>query len=324
MTVPRIAIIGAGMAGLACATELAKHGHAAKLYDKGRGPGGRMATRRAELGEAPGGETLRFDHGAQYFTARDPAFIAAVEGWVAKGAAAKWPAAGEEAFVGTPGMNAPLQHMAASQDVSWATRIVSIERSGSFWRVFSDAGAEEFSHILIAIPAEQAAELLKDIAPDYAAKAGNVVSNPCWAAMASFERPVPIAADTIRSRDGKISWAARNSAKPGRSGPESWVIHASPEYSREILELDKDVAAPLLMTAFFAQAEIAEVTAQYLTAHRWRFAQVGRAAGASDPAPALWDTEARIGVAGDWLVEPRVEGAWLSGTALAGKVIGSL
>ena len=76
-----ILIIGAGMAGLTCATGLAAAGRNVRVLDKGRGPGGRMAARRTEIA----GETVSFDHGAQYFTARDARFKAAVTAWEAEG-----------------------------------------------------------------------------------------------------------------------------------------------------------------------------------------------------------------------------------------------
>ena len=44
------AIIGAGMAGLACATRLAAAGCAVRLFDKGRRPGGRMASKSLSAG----------------------------------------------------------------------------------------------------------------------------------------------------------------------------------------------------------------------------------------------------------------------------------
>jgi predicted NAD/FAD-dependent oxidoreductase len=82
----RIGIVGAGMAGLSCATLLAAAGHRVVLFDKGRGPGGRMATRRVatDLGE------VVFDHGAQYLTARDPDFVTQVERWRDAGHVARW------------------------------------------------------------------------------------------------------------------------------------------------------------------------------------------------------------------------------------------
>lgn len=68
----KIVIVGAGMA---CASALVASGHAVTLFDKGRAPGGRMSSRRAAT---PAGEAA-FDHGAQYFTVRDPGFAACVE-----------------------------------------------------------------------------------------------------------------------------------------------------------------------------------------------------------------------------------------------------
>jgi predicted NAD/FAD-dependent oxidoreductase len=113
LTGQRVAIIGAGLAGLACATRLGEDGVAVSLFDKARGPGGRMSVRRIETpsGEAP------FDHGAQYFTVRGASFRDQVTRWAADGVAAPWPAAGPEAWVGVPGMNAPVRALAAGRDV---------------------------------------------------------------------------------------------------------------------------------------------------------------------------------------------------------------
>ena len=127
----QIAIVGAGMAGLSCATRLAALGHELVLFDKGRGPGGRMATRRVEAD----GTMLRFDHGAQYFTARDPRFVEQVARWEREGVVARWDLAGEDAWVGTPGMNAPIRAMAAGLDVRWGLRAERLRREGARWHV---------------------------------------------------------------------------------------------------------------------------------------------------------------------------------------------
>ena len=318
MTTPKIAIIGAGMAGLACGSALASHGLQPRLFDKGRGPGGRMATRRAESN----GAQLRFDHGAQYFTDRDPAFTATIGKWLARGVVAPWPAAGSNAYVGVPGMNAPLKFMAGELDVEWATRVTSVAAQQGGWQVEFGDRREIFTHCLIALPAEQTAEILEPAAPQFSAQAAASVSEPCWAVMVSFAKPLPIQQDAITDRQGKIAWAARNSAKPGRCEGECWVLHASPGHSRAILELGADDAAGQLLQEFFEQQGIEPQPAEFLTAHRWRYAKAQRPAG--DGPLALWDADARIGAAGDWLVNPKVEGAWRSGRALAEMVIASL
>ncbi|MFY7744165.1 MAG: NAD(P)/FAD-dependent oxidoreductase [Erythrobacter sp.] len=306
-----ILVIGGGMAGLSAATALAPAGAHIIVLDKGRGPGGRMAARRVEIA----GQQVSFDHGAQYFTARDPAFRETVAAWEQAGVAAHWPAAGEDAWVGTPGMNACVRHMAAGLDVRWNVRAERLLRDGRLWQV--EAGETVFTAdtVLVAVPAEQAAVLLADIVPDFAARAASVASAPCWAVMADFPELLPVA-DTYRSDTAPVSWAARNSAKPGRSGTESWVIHASPARSRALIDLPKDEVARLLLADFFAATGTAPAAPQHLDAHRWLYAQPEARKGVGP----LFDAGLRIGIAGDWLHSPRVEGAWLSGRALAEAV----
>ena len=301
-----IAIIGAGMAGLSCAMALAAKGYRSVLFDKGRGPGGRMATRRADVG----GETVRFDHGAQYFTARDPRFVRAVEGWVSAGSAAPWPAAGEDASVGTPGMNGPIKAMAEGFDVDWGTRIERIARDGNRWLLQAESRTIAADGVVCAIPAEQAAELLALAAPDFAQRAAAVQSHPCWALMVRFAQPLDLP-DTFRGE--QVVWAARNSSKPGRGEGENWVIHASPAWSAEHLELAQPAIEEKLLAAFFAETGVAAASPVHSAAHRWRYAMVGKA----DGPPALWDADMKLGVCGDWLVGPRVESAFVSGCELA-------
>ncbi len=308
-----ILIIGAGMAGLTCATRLAAAGHSVTVLDKGRGPGGRMAARRAEIA----GETVSFDHGAQYFTARDPGFLKVVSQWNEQRVVARWSAAGDNAWVGIPGMNAPIRALAEPLNVRWGCRAETLARVGENWQI--TVGDQSFTapKVLVAIPAEQTRELLSAAAPEFAAIAGGITSAPCWAVMAAFDRPLGIADDAMRDPEAAISWAARNSAKPGRTGKEAWVLHASPKRSREVLDLPKEEVASLLLADFFDQAGIDPVEPIHCVAHRWLYAMPEKAEGA----PARYDAEARIGIAGDYLHSPRVEGAFLSGQALAQQVL---
>ncbi len=309
----RIAIVGAGMAGMSCGQRLSRLGHEVRLFDKGRGPGGRMATRRME----DGGTTLHFDHGAQYFTAREPRFVDQVAHWEATGVAARWAAAGDDVWVGTPAMNAPLKAMAGELGVQFGTRIEQLVRDGEGWQIDGEGAPDaRFDAVLVAVPAEQAGPLLQPHAPAMATLADQTASDPCWTLMAGFEAPLALVQDTLRQR-GPIGWAARNNAKPGRASEECWVIQASPEWSRAHLEEDAETVAAALL------AELAEANGGPLprqlgaTAHRWRFARSGTAGE-----EALWDAEQRIGVCGDWLIGPRVEAAYMSGLLLAEAVGG--
>lgn len=320
----RIGIVGAGMAGLACAEGLTDAGHDVVLWDKGRAPGGRMSTRRVptSVGEA------HFDFGAQFFTVRDPAFLVRVDRWITAGLVAPWPPAGSDAHVGVPAMNAPLRQMAAALRVHWSTRAARIDRLATGWRLHSDDGAADVAGcvaddllvdgLVVAIPAEQAATLLATVAPEVAARATATPSLPCWSAMLAFAATIPSNRSYLRGK-GIIGVASRNSSKAGRTGPESWVIHASPEWST--LHLDAD---PIWITETLVAA-LAELLGSRLppvvsaSSHRWRFARSG-----SDGGGSIWDIERRLGVCGDWLIGPRVEAAWISGTALAGRIAESV
>lgn len=316
------AIIGAGMAGLAAARVLADRGQAVVLFDKGRGPGGRMSTRRAD---SPLGE-LRFDHGAQFFTVRDPAFAAAVEGWQAAGAAAIWqgrfvaigadghrrPLREDIRLVGAPGMNGVIRAAAGGLDVRWSVRVARIGREGARWRLRDESGADHglFDAVILAVPAEQAPALLPPEADAMAAQARAVTSAPCWAGMFAFDTLPDCGFDAARiDNGGPLAWIAREDTKPGRAGPPRWTVHASPLWSRAHLEASAEDAATVLLTAL--QALTGAAAPVFTATHRWRFAQVEAGAGSA----CAWDNALRLGLCGDWRLGARVEAAWLSGTA---------
>ncbi len=319
----KIAMIGAGMAGLSCARALTAAGHAVCLFDKGRGPGGRMSTRRVQT---PLGE-FRFDHGAQRILPRSGAFAAEVAGWVGAGAAAAWtaevvtldpggdlrPEDDRPCHVGVPGMNGIIRHLARDQAVAWGRRVERIDGpAGERLLAFGDGGTEgPFDAVLVAVPAEQAAPLLAGCAPDAAAAARAVRSDPCWTAMLAFDASLEAPFDAAGYSDGPIAWAARNSSKPGRGPGETWVLQASADWSCNHLEDAPEAVAAALVAAFAPPDEPV-----FAAAHRWRYSQVSEPAGQ----PAFWDPGSGIGACGDWCCGREIEDAWRSGLALAGKI----
>ena len=326
-----IAIIGAGIAGLACALDLQGSGRDVVLFDKGRGPGGRMSTRRAatSLGK------VRFDHGCQYFTAESTSFQAAVSRWVDAGAAAPWhgrvglqtgPAmsdieekrAVQTRWVGTPGMNSVVRNMSMDLDVSWGRRVTGLSRSDRLWTLtFDDGGVEgPFDKVVSAVPAEQVGDLLADQAPALAAMAQSIQSAPCWTMMAAFDDRIPIDWAGIYPHSPALAWACLNQSKPGRVSAATWVAQASAEWSRTHIEDAADAVAEALFAEFSKIVSCPKPN--HLAAHRWRFAF-------PNPGPetdtAGFDACLGIGTCGDWHVAPNVEGAWTSGRKLAELII---
>lgn len=316
----RIAIIGAGMAGLSCAERLRAGGLTVALFDKGRTVGGRMSTRRAELK----GAALQFDHGTQVFTVRDASFGRRVDAWAEAGSVALWPDEYGDAWIGQPAMNAPLLAMADNLSVTSSVRIEAMIRDGNRWKLQGE-GVDEtrYGAVVVAVPAEQAAPLLAPHEASMAALARTVRSSPCWTVMAAFDSPLSAAGPQLIRNSGAIDLAVRDSSKPGRQTHECWVIHATPEWSTEHLESDPELVVSALLAAF-AEAlgsprECEALRPAHAAAHRWRYARPGSA-----DVELLWNDSIGLGACGDWLTGPQVECAWLSGTRLGDAIVESL
>lgn len=319
------AVVGAGMAGLSCATALRAAGIEVSVFDKSRGPSGRMSTRR--------GDDWQCDHGAQYFTARDARFRAEVARWQQAGVAQLWsprlrapggaataPAGGEaERFVGMPRMSTPGAWLAGVLALSTDSAIERIEPDAGRWRLWSGRHGlleQRWDGVALALPAPQALPLLTPLAPRLAALAAGAIMRPCWAMMLRFDAPLDLPFDAAFVQQGALRWVARDGSKPGRVGAETWLLHATPEWSEAHLEDPVDGVAAALLQAF---ADLGAPPPQAWSAHRWRFASTAPA----HTEVCAWQADAGLGLCGDWLNGGTVEGAWLSGRELAGRILQS-
>jgi photolyase PhrII len=321
----RVAVIGAGLSGLMCARTLQDHNIDVRVFEKSRGVGGRCATRR----DGP----WRFDHGAQYFTIRDARLAPLVASWQQRGVIAVWPGAigvrehgvwtaakaGVRRWVAQPGMSALGRHLADGLDVRLETTVMHIQREGAQWRLVADTGADlgVFDVVLACVPAPQAIALCTSVAPELAAQAAGAVMHPTWATMLVLsERPAFDYDGAFLNDDATLRWLARDASKPARGADETWVLHATREWSVAHLE-DDAASVASAMTDAFTRIVGGAVTPVHRVAHRWRYALPDPVTTTS----ALYDHDRGIGTAGDWCGGPRVEGALLSGIALAGRVL---
>ncbi len=318
------AIVGAGIAGLACARRLAEAGAAARVYDTARGPGGRLATRRLDCGRA--------DLGAQYFTARDPEFVTAVQGWENEGIVARWDPvlvrleggvaspvdAGDPRWVGVPRMSALTRHLAAGVDMVPQYPVTGLTERADGWHVTAADGRADgpYAAIVLALPAPRAAPLLRTSAPALAERADGVAMRPCWAAALDASTFVP-AFDAAFVHDHALRWVARDGSKPQRDRPTIWVAHATPGWSAQWLEHGPEEVLERLVE-LFRDATGMRADLRGLFAQRWRYSQA--------PEPLadrfLLDRERGVGACGDWCSGNRIEGAWLSGHALGAALLG--
>ncbi|MCG6158592.1 NAD(P)/FAD-dependent oxidoreductase [Rubinisphaera margarita] len=331
----RVAVVGAGLSGLVCARDLRQAGHEVQIFDKGRGVSGRMSTRRVIEPE------LQFDHGAQYFTARDAEFRQQVDDWIARGVVAIWegpfgtltrgeigPAPTKDPrYVGTPGMNAICRALADGLVVKCSSRVTQLDRQNGKWSVQvedlavgtggAETRAEGFDHVVIAIPPAQAADLLpkqtslQDIVRE-------ATMAPCIGVMVAFQSQVDLDLNGVFVQDSLIRWMARDSSRPGRnSGTERWILHATPEWSREHIDETPDQIIPTMLHAF-AEAVGKDVPGTiYEAAHRWLYAIPENPFSRG----ALNDEQLKLTICGDWCHDARVEGAFLSGRAAARAIL---
>jgi predicted NAD/FAD-dependent oxidoreductase len=314
----RIAVIGAGIAGLACARELARADARVTVFERSRGLGGRLGTRRQG--------NLAFDHGAQYITARSRSFVKYAEVAGRAGVLGRWSprileddrlwdAPIEDWYVGQPGMSALVRPMSRNVELQSGVGIHEIVQSQRGWELQTDSGRQNhiFAAIAVAVPAPQALTLLGPHGRTFR-HLHEVSMAPCWAGMFAFDQPVDVGAEARRWTQGPLTWAACDSSKPGRPpGLHCWVVHASVAWSRQHLE-DEAVAVAQLLLREFATATGTRLPAPvHAQAHRWRHAFVEQPLGL----PCLVDEEIAAGACGDWCIAPRVEAAFESGRTLA-------
>lgn len=341
-----VAVIGAGMSGVTCARTLAQAGYSVTLFDKSRGVGGRMSTRRTAFGD--------FDHGAQYFTVRDPRFTQAIA--TAPAAAKRWSAntvrvlddtghvlaatgkSTDSHWVGTPGMNGLLKAWAkplgdgsiTGAHVHLESRITHLAKQDGQWALTmavtdgehtSTEQASGFDQVVLAIPSDQALALLQHskLMPKWQAQVSQVVVDPCWTVMLAYPNASqPGLAhlgpqwNVARSTHHRISWMARESSKPARASIERWTVQANPEWSAEHVNDTPERVVAKLTKAF---AEVTGIRAEpgHAVAHRWLYAQTRIPLGNSH----LFDKRQGLGVCGDWCLGNRVENAFVSGLELA-------
>ena len=269
--------------------------------------------------KAARGATLAFDHGAQYFTVRDPRFQSVVDGWLRDRIIGRWDgrivsfdtegwedvATGTERYVGLPGMSALAKAMAEPLDVRYQQRVESLAPL-----------LADFDHVILAVAADQAKPLVAHL-PDLSATLASVVTRPCWTVLAAFDERVPARFDAAFVHGSPLGWIARNQSKPKREWKvDAWVLHATSSWSAAHVDDDPEVVGSFLMEAFHDLIPNGLPRAFYAAAHRWRYA-------VADPplaVGAIRHPESRVTLCGDWCLGTRIEDAYLSGLTAASRL----
>lgn len=314
-----IAIIGAGLSGLTAARELSKTMNV-QVFDKSRGVGGRMATRRAEHYE--------FDHGAQFFTAKSQDFQTFLSPFLKDGTVKEWNGklvdlsikgsqtrtAEHPCFVAVPGMSSLAKSLAKSVNIEYDKRIVKISGSPGQWMLDTEDASKfgPFDHVTTAVPAPQAIELLPQTV-SFAQRLSAVEMQACFTLMCGFQSTLEVEFEGAFADDPVLGWIGINSSKPGRPGNTSVVVQSRNDWAQANTGMPLDDAAALLIKATKELSGLNLGLAEHKVIHRWLYASTANSAGH----PFLYDRENSLSAIGDWCIRGRVEAAFESGLALS-------
>ena len=318
----RAVVVGAGISGLVAARSLAERGHDVVVFDKGRSPGGRLATRRI------GAATL--DHGAQFFTVRTEPFAQQVAGWEQRGLVRVWhhglvpPGDGHARWIAPGGMNALAKDLASGLDVRCDHLVFAVRRAASGWEVvIDDASVHHADVVVMTCPTPQSFALLFEVGVEIPMDVVRADYERTIALLAVLDRPGAVPPPGAVQQEGGdtadgaglFTFVGDNAAK-GISAAPALTLHAAPAWSEARWDADQDETHAQLLAAaapWFGEAQV--VTSQV---KRWRFATPRH----TWPEPSWVSPEGTLVLAGDAFAGPRVEGAYVSGLAAAAALAG--
>jgi predicted NAD/FAD-dependent oxidoreductase len=308
----RVVVVGAGIAGLLCARDLAAHGHTVTVLDKGRSPGGRLATRRI------GAATL--DHGAQFFTVRTDRFAGRVLEWERDGLVREWCRGfgaepdGFPRYAVRGGMNALAKHVARGLDVQCEALAFAVRAAAGRWDVtLGDGSVVGADALVLTPPLPQSGALLVTSGVSLPERLRGTDYDRTLALLAVLDGPSAVPAPGgVQEPAVPFAFVGDNAAK-GVSAVPAVTFHATPAFSEERWDTDRDEVHAELLEAARPWLGGGRVVASHVK--RWRFA-TPRAIWPERCHP-IEQGAAPLVLAGDAFGGPRVEGAALSGLAAA-------
>lgn len=332
---PDVVVVGAGVCGLACAQALAASGLEPLVLERGRGVGGRCATRR--IASQP------LDFGVAFLHGREPEFLTAlravpaavIEGWPSEIHGTGRPcqpdafAPGEHRLAYEEGLSAFPKHMARGLAVRLGAQVVRLEPTdGALALHLEDGGRIEAGRIVLALAPEQALDLLATVPepPPEVRSAAAVLemirSHACLAVLATYpdDAPRPTWHVSYPETSSVVQIVSHDSSKRPAGSSLALVVQAHAAWSRRHLDDPAWPEALLREAASLHGAWVARPRA--VESHRWLFARGDRDAELAAPLWLRLPSGARLGVAGDRFAPGGgVEAAWLSGRRLAERIL---
>ena len=313
MTKPRAGIVGAGIAGASCAGHLAKAGWEVDVFDKARGPGGRLSTRRLDQGWA--------SLGTPFISAKRDPFRSQLREWTRLGwldplrgevwqgrATISWSKAHlQNHYQPTIEPSQLVRHMLGNATLHTLSPVTALKPRAIVLADGREMG--DYDCVVCSVPTPQAIPLLNAL-PLLRERLGEVRYRPIWSFLMRWDGGP--SANVIQFEDHLLKLAVRQHS----DGPGLWAVHSSHEFAETYLEASVEEASTRSASALMGLLGLpwpVEVEASHL----WRYASP------ETTADGFWlsDRESRVALIGDGIAGEGVERAWESGVRLAQALI---
>ncbi|MBF2058170.1 MAG: FAD-dependent oxidoreductase [Cyanobacterium sp. T60_A2020_053] len=313
----KIAVIGAGIAGLTLATRLQEKGIEVRVFDKGRGVGGRMSSRRTDWGY--------IDHGTQYFGLENDRFrdFIATYGNILQPWEGRWglwqdgklqeDEVEKPRYVPTKAMNNLCKYLAGDVTVKLETRIIKLVKEDT-WTLIDENNHHytDFDTVILTAPVAQSLALLPDNSP-LKAQIDGLTMLPCYSLMVVPTHKINLPYDGIKFVHPVLGWLSVNDSKPLRHSAGALVIQSNFNFALDNLMTDSAVVTQQLIDSVEKIFNITLNNFLYQSLHLWRYALPAQ----MNPQGYYYDDSCNLGMCADWCANGRVEGAFLSADALA-------
>ena len=320
-----IAVIGAGLSGITIAS-IIKEKFKVEVFEKSRGVGGRMSTRKET--------SFIFDHGAQFFKIKTPDFKnylsesfsqQIIQPWNFRLAyfdgqnlrKIKFIKDEDKFYVGVPNMNSIVKHLSKKCNVILNTKIERIINENDKWNLYDQNKKSYGSYdlVVLSLPAQQSLKLITKKVSFYPL-IEKIKMKGCFSLMVGMSEPLNLDYDAALIENEDIAWFAVNNSKPFRMNNYCLLINSSYEYASKNINTSKDKVLKHLLniSSEFINYDLSK--SNMIKIHKWRYVE----AKCSPKENYFIDHKEKVAACGDWFINSRVEGAFLSANELAKKI----
>ncbi len=240
-----VLIIGAGMTGISAALTFKEFGMTSLCIDKGRGYGGRMATRRIS--------NNLFDHGAQYIQP-SPRFLNWLKENTSEQTLHDWDfTSSKKVYIPKLGMSSLAKELSQNIEVNLNSKIISVEQKGAMW-ILKDETDKSYSskRLLVTAPLPQTLELLqKNNIHIEDTDLSGITYRPCLVLMMTAQEVHNLPeSGAMFIKNSVLEWVCDNKEKGINNTLRSITVHCTEEFSKDKYDLSDEKIFELIYSEF--------------------------------------------------------------------------